>query len=314
MRSFLRTNYSVRLNKSIERKLIFDALSQLEDKLPLAKHHYVGLGALWFMDFILAARQLRTRSMTSYELDYEDAERARTNLPMNGIRIINGDIEQAPVELRLSTRRSIAWLDFDGYASPDLLAAVQRFASTQSVGSILIVTMQAAVKRGVVAAKREEWCRNLFGDAMPATTTKDYFDNQDLRNYPTNLCEMLMEFVTEEVRSSGSGREFVPMFSFAYRDGVAMSTVGGVVVRTKDRSGLLSSQAFKLPYVGSAVHVLDVPLLTFREKALLDAVLPARAIGVRRARRLGVRLAADQLSSYCTWFREYPLFAQVHAR
>src|SRR5262249_18751827 len=88
MPSFERVDYSIRTNKNIERKLVFDRLRTLDAALHFSTYRYMGLGSMWFVDFVLAHRALRINELWS--LEESNADRAEFNKPYDCIRIIPG--------------------------------------------------------------------------------------------------------------------------------------------------------------------------------------------------------------------------------
>ncbi len=90
MASFESVNYTIRPNKNIERKLVFEALRVLRSSIPLNGYRYVGLGSLWFVDFILAHRYLSINNMVCIEYETE-AERVEFNRPYDCIEVLRGN-------------------------------------------------------------------------------------------------------------------------------------------------------------------------------------------------------------------------------
>ena len=88
--SFDVVNYSLRPNKNIERKLIFESLRMMDNIFDFSSYRYVGMGSLWFVDFILAHKMLHINNMVSIEMpEYE--KRVEFNKPYNCINIEPGD-------------------------------------------------------------------------------------------------------------------------------------------------------------------------------------------------------------------------------
>jgi hypothetical protein len=181
-------------------------------------------------------------------------------------------------------------------------------------GSIIVVTVAARKPPHSAPVPREQWLRERFLNAVPATLPAKFFETESLSEYPSHLVRLLNETIHESVRVAVGRRAYRPLFSFAYRDGQAMATAGGIVVNKRDSARVDRSSALRMRGVGSDVTVLDVPLLTVREKAALDHLMPTRAVSERRARRGGVHLPADALASYARWYREYPIFAEIELR
>src|SRR5687768_3690430 len=87
--SYSRLDYRLRINKHIERRLVFDVLKDATNRIGLASHRYVGLGALWFGDFRLAHRRLGIDEMISFEFASE-APRSNFNRPYRSITVKEG--------------------------------------------------------------------------------------------------------------------------------------------------------------------------------------------------------------------------------
>jgi hypothetical protein len=314
MQSFLRTNYAVRLNKGIERKLIFRALSSLRDEFAIEKYWYLGMGAMWFMDFVLADRQLGIKRMISFELKPEDAKRARTNIPLSVIEVRSGPASTSLNKIPLDKERVVCWLDFDNPVNDEIVDTVNEAAAKMRSGSVLIITVAGTKPRSNSVKPRDVQAREWFGYAVPPDLPAGYFDDDDLRKYPSSLAGLWHETIRETVRNAAGNRKYYPLFGFVYQDGQRMVTVGGMIANDKDTLRVKRSEVNNHSYVGAHITVLEAPLLTAREKAALDKLLPSPRIGERRARRAGLRLSSGALASYAKWFREYPIFAEVDIR
>jgi hypothetical protein len=57
-RSFDRIDYSIRTNKSVQRKLIVEFLERMRKRFDLDEYSYVGMGSMWYADFILFHKRL----------------------------------------------------------------------------------------------------------------------------------------------------------------------------------------------------------------------------------------------------------------
>ena len=86
MASFDVVNYTIRPNKNIERKLVFESLRELSTPLGLGDYRYIGLGSPWFIDFLLAHRYLLIRDMICIEFE-EHAPRMEFNKPYDCIAV-----------------------------------------------------------------------------------------------------------------------------------------------------------------------------------------------------------------------------------
>src|SRR5687767_4324881 len=109
MRSFNKLNYAIRPKKHIERALVFSALQTLEPYLPVSKYRYVGMGSMWFKDFILAHRSLDIQTLLSMEEDAQDAKRAEYNKPFGCIEVRDGHSSVLLSQIDLASQRAVVW-------------------------------------------------------------------------------------------------------------------------------------------------------------------------------------------------------------
>src|SRR5713226_5987155 len=94
-----RLNYSLRPNKNVERKLMAGVLRALMPEIPIGESRYIGMGSLWFVDFVLFHRVLGITDMVSVERDLVD--RARFNQPYDCVVVREGDIGAVLTQLAI---------------------------------------------------------------------------------------------------------------------------------------------------------------------------------------------------------------------
>src|SRR4051812_29461662 len=113
MSSFHTVNFAVRPNKSVERKLVFEALRALDPPFSFKRFRYLGLGGIWFTDFVLAHRTLRIDHFHSVQEHSSKAERARFNRPFATVEVSEGKSTNVLPTLSLNSQRAIVWMDYD---------------------------------------------------------------------------------------------------------------------------------------------------------------------------------------------------------
>ena len=106
-------NFVIRPNKTVERKIVFDTLSYLAPVYNFASYRYIGFGALWFVDFVLAHKILSVEDMISIEKDEYVASRANFNKPYACVQVKHGDSEIVLPRLQLEEKQLLVWLDYD---------------------------------------------------------------------------------------------------------------------------------------------------------------------------------------------------------
>lgn len=323
--SFHRVNYSIRTNKHIERRLVFDRLRRMEAAFAMSSYRYIGLGSMWFVDFVLAHRVLGIANMLSIECE-EEVSRAEFNKPYDCIEIKHGMVSTVldrmnPVDWSVP---SVAWLDYDGRFDEDVRTDCERYLRKAPTGSVIIVSVNAHRNsyRPGVGAEREpsvKTLRELLGDAVPTDAGLRKSD-VSLNEFPALLSKSLLNYMSGVVR--GSGREtgqmpdhFVPLFDLCHEDNAPMVTVGGIVASWKQLTTL--EGLFKLDvehlFSGDAAvrEVIDLIPITLKEKMALDRLLPCDANEfVHRINTSGIKVTQGQAEKYRHFYTRFPVFTE----
>ena len=322
-----RINYSIRTNKNIERKLVFDLLKAVDPVFGFRDYRYIGFGSMWFVDFILAHRFLGISDMWSLEQSAFD--RAEFNKPFQCIRVLEG-YSTPLIEGMLDSdwqKRAVAWLDYTGRFDDDVVQDCRRFLSRAAVGSVLIVTVNASRRSyvakapGGVSISSVETLRRLLGDSVGDPGLSGERQDVGELEFPGLLSKSLVNFMTSVVRSSGRSSEdlpdrFVPLFEMHHEDQARMTTVGGIVTSWRHVAPLeaaLKSSATEL-YAGNARlrQTLDLKPITMKEKIVLDRLLPENLDQfVAAALAAGIKLSADQIEKYRPLYSHFPMFAET---
>ena len=106
-------NFAIRPNKAVERKLVFETLSALTEVYAFSECRYIGFGAMWFIDFVLAHRRLSITDMVSIERNDYLASRALYNRPYACVSVEVGESDGVLPRMPLEERRLLVWLDYD---------------------------------------------------------------------------------------------------------------------------------------------------------------------------------------------------------
>jgi hypothetical protein len=311
MASFESVNYAIRPNKNIERKLIFEALRLLDGSIPLRGYRYVGLGSLWFVDFILAHRYLSISDMVCIEYE-TNAERVEFNRPYECIEVRRGITTDVLPSIDLESQPSLIWLDYDTGSEGPILQDIELIASSAKVGTITLVTVNALRDRlpeldaDGRKLEKEAALRLTFGSLVPATLPHGALTRD---GYPILLAQMLLAHMDNCIHRSGHGNKFLPIFNFYYRDGAPMVTVGGIIVDGLHEHNYLKSGVDVLSWVTSGEQItIQAPPLTVKEKFTFDRLLP-RA-NSPTAVELGFPLSEEHIAAYHRYYRHYPLFGE----
>ena len=315
-------NYAIRPNKTVERKLVFECLTALSPRYDFSAYRYIGLGAVWFVDFVLAHKYLSIGDMISIEKDEYLASRAAFNRPYACVRVEPGESDTVLPRLPLEERPLLVWLDYtaslDGPVLKDLATLCQR----AKTGSVLIVTINAhknslpkqdAEERPF--ASDEERLRYFADDLIPQTLPKGAMQTS---KYPGFLATLLFQHMRRQVRTAGREDErIVPIFNIAYSDNAPMVTVGAAIADETLAAETAALLEIRNRNAGVRMSESDqlnigVPPLTLKEKATLDQLMPCDpAPTEQQVSQLGFRLRPSEIGAYHRFYRYYPMFGEV---
>nr|WP_143278515.1 O-methyltransferase [Blastococcus haudaquaticus] len=267
---------------------------------------YVGFGAHHFVDFTLIHRALGVDKMVSIESSASIFKRSEFNKPFNSIELLRGQSWERlnDVDLKIP---SIVWLDYTHKLDRKMLGDIDDVALRASSPTVLIVTVNAQQdETGATATGRLKALAERIGpEAVPIGTRE-----ADLTGWSN--AAVARRIVDERIKATVAGRgddlRYRQLFNFEYRDGARMLTVGGLLFSSDladavDACKWEASSCFS-PTV-DAIRI-ELPVLTARELAFLDAELPN---GTARSRPPG--LTADEVETYRRFYRYYPRYALV---
>lgn len=314
MASFNVINYSLRVNKNVERKLIFDAFLKLQNALEVGRYRYIGLGSIWFVDFIIAHKVLNVDEMISMEQDAEGVARARFNRPFRNIVIEHGESSNIIPKVHWDSGPVIAWLDYDrSLARSSALQDIGLLCSRASSRSIVAVTVNADIRQlePYITSNQDALKRIkevLENDAVSesdklavieeaAKSAGESVQQQRLAaiesiagdllplelplsalnrsSFPQLVARILLNQFHHSMVESGRTQSFYPLFNFYYQDNAPMVTVGGVIVDETDVWKIEESNIIGNDHIrGEEQVTIRLPLLTVKEKLALDRLLP----------------------------------------
>lgn len=319
--SFKRIHYGLRPAKNVERKLIMECLRGLELEFPIEDYRYIGLGSIYFVDFVLAHRVLRIKSMLSIEKDRRDAARAAFNVPYDNLVVESGETTFVLPEIDLGSGPAIVWLDYDSDLRGPVLEDMTISAERLLAGSVFAVTVNAVANQlrqplpppAQGNRDRVEVLAELTDRAVESISR----EATEKAGFPKFLGEFLFDRFDSLVRrASGGMRWFEPVFSFSYADGAEMITIGGMIVdqaATEKLERCRISERFEFA-TGRAQYRIDLPILTLREKAELDRmILLSPRPSVQDVEARGLPLDQEELEGYWRFNRQYPSFGEYVA-
>ncbi len=318
MSSSDKINYLLRPNKSVERRLFVELLQRLAVRFPVSEYRYIGLGSMWFVDFILFHRVLGLTDLISIEEHSPD--RAEFNRPFACIEVVKGRTTRTLPLLNLDAKRCVMWLDYDtgpeGPAREDIQIVCERVPS----GSIVLVTLNAHRDRLKFRDPSED--RELSrGEALQHyfanLTARPIADRElSIQGYPRLLAQLLLRHIRHCLRAAGRDEKALPLVNFSYNDGAPMISVGVMIANATDRDELARCAIDELDFRGvegeDDQYEIKVPHLTAKEKLYLDRLLPFEGVFSASVFRDEHKfsLSQEQLNAYRRFYRYYPVFGE----
>lgn len=312
-------NYALRQNKSIERSLVFDGARTMMDKLGLSDFVYVGLGSVWFADFHLAHRHLRTQTMVSIEADPVTYARAVFNRPYRTVNVRPG-LSSAVIpgllkEPEFQGRPWMVWLDYDQSVGDSELVELADLVGSLPPDSFLLTTFSATAGRYGKPVSRPQRLRDLFGPAAPAPLQDgqdDYINLYRDEALAALLAECMENHLLSKALQKGRPGGYTPAFRLTYRDGTPMVTVGGFLpspARQADAAAVVAD----VEWGCLLSETIDTPLLTPKESMTLQEQLPVAAGPLTRAQvqALGFDLEEAAITAFQQHYLRFPTFSQL---
>ncbi len=316
MASFDNVNYSLRPSKSIQRQIVFDGIGALKSLLGLSNAVYIGFGSIWFIDFVMAHKLLDINDMISMESDEVGYRRAVYNKPYATIDVRAGRSSCVLTELFgdliLSVRPWVIWLDYDQPLVEELTDDIRLVIERAPTNTVFLITFDGKDNRANYGRPKDRVAllRALLGDdIVPDGLCLEQCEGDQLRE---TLADLTINFMKSMAVQSARKGGFVPAFRMIYEDSSPMVTIGGILPSLKqssDAERVISTETWKCRFQNCRIVA---PLLTIREAATLQSLLPRSDPLTRQIiREHGFDLEEPQIESFEKYYREYPTFAQI---
>lgn len=326
MASFEKINYILRPRKQIERKILIEILGKIDE---INKYRYVGMGSTHFYDFILLHKALGISDMISLERS-RNSQRAKFNKPYDFIKVEDMNSTEF-LERRAPQAKTILWLDYDSplfrHGEPsslnsEILSDIEIVTSKAKAPTFLVISTQVNELRTL--AKQKHFI-DLAGSYLPygfkseqrLKSDPSQFDSE----FPLLAQQVLLNVITEHQKYRDV--KFIKLFSFVYEDGARMLSVGGVFDAEEkcDHYYNLFSEDDYVATGNDEIQAIDVPILTYKEKAYLDSQIRKIAKEIedlgpeevdKYMTKLAFKLANNrELCDYLRFYRYYPQYYEA---
>lgn len=265
-RSFEFVNYMLRPKKQIERKVIIDILQELNNVIDITNYKYIGFGSIYYYDFILFHKFLKMDDLLSID-DKSTKKRFEFNMPYDFISLEN----------KISTdflngfdwiehKNAVLWLDYDSKLDDVVLSDLEIIAKNCNKKDILIITLNASCARNRYRRKED---REQFYSDFGTYVSSGYEDRENFT--PQKLSKLLQNVIMNYLAAMCELRDikFYKLFSFGYRDGSPMFTLGGIF----DEKNELCIREWTNEFIctDEEIKYINVPILTYYEKFYIDS-------------------------------------------
>lgn len=280
-------NYSTRVAKSIERKMIRDALLRLYSFSHTSKYQYVGFGSKYFTDFILFHKHLHINSMISIESDTGGRLKYEFNKPFNCIQMCFGTSNDVLPTLNFD-KKTILWLDYDGLLNDSCMSDIYYFVTKATSGSVLVISYNSrpyknselAKEMPEVSAKarqKEKFLSQLDKKYIPFDESFDGLGRWDAHSKLLRKTVLIcIDIALNMINSSLPEQDkvsFSQIFNFNYKDGVEMSTLGFVFYKQAEKHNLTACKFDEIEYcrADDDFFEIKVPNFTLKEvKSIIE--------------------------------------------
>jgi hypothetical protein len=314
-RSFEVINYSLRPNKSVERKLIARVLNAIgkSPRFDWRDYRYLGLGSMWFVDFIMMHKNIGITDLVTIEREESRAKRTSFNAPYSCVEVKLGLSTKVIRELAWD-KRTIAWLDYDDQLRAYMFDDLNQIVTKGTSGDVVMLSVNAeAAQLNIIEDKvlvdPMTVLKGLVGATyIPTDAEKRLSKNQ----FPALVGEIMFNFIKSSVLSTSRELDFFPLFNFSYSDGAKMVTYGGMIVDASDKAilkGLSLDSQFKF-VAHHGQFEIQVPQLTLKEKLELDRRMPCA--DAPKPEDLPFELRPTEIEAYRSFYQDYPLFAEFY--
>lgn len=331
-----RINYSLRLAKNIERKMLCETFRCLSEFRLVETYKYIGFGSYYFVDFALFHKALNICSMLSIEkgaMNKDLLPRFESNRPYKCIDLRPGQSSEILPQLNWN-EHSIVWLDYDGDLIPSVLADIKTFCTKATTESILVITVKADPGNDLEEDDDGNKLDRLTRLKLTIGEGKIPFQipvvvdgqkkmvpvaNKHLDSWGT--ARVFREIINNEIIDTLENRngvlreemkvQYKQLFNFHYSDNTKMLTVGGIIYSQEQEPKVNKCSFERFPFIrfDENPYKIEVPYLTYRELRKLDSELPTNDIDSLKAVLPGV--PEKDIKNYLDVYRYFPTFAEA---
>lgn len=315
-------NYAIRPCKSVERKMMCEMISKLNAFQRVDEYRYIGMGAKYFVDFILLHKEFGINKMYSLEISSDENSKMRFdfNKPYDCIQMKHGsagDILSSAV-FPWKDERNIIWLDYDGGITGKQISDVGTCFGKIESGSLVFVSFNIdfgdKFKKASPDGKLEIFSERIGNDDLVKRLKPVDVSGKNIENTIRRLFNMAIENKLLErnyiIKSENKKLIYEQIAFFKYADSKAqMLTIGWVVYSKEDKEKFeqCSFESLEFYRSGDEFYDISVPNLTYKEVSLLNRHMPNATYPLEGAEFF----EKDEVEKYKKIYRYYPATFEV---
>lgn len=325
--SFQKIHYVLRPRKQIERKIIIELIQDTARKLNLdiSNYSYLGLGSIYYYDFILFHKFLNISDMTSLD-DENCPNRFEFNKPFDFITFENlSTTDYLPFHPLNPEKNTIIWFDYDSnliWYSPkpkkfrfsaDIFDDISVVTKKSRQYDFFLVTVGCPIPKDIF---KSTTTKDTFITNFKHLLSKKYHRTKNIseKNFPYIIQNVILNLIKNS--EIGNSHKFRKLFSFYYHDTTPMYTLGGIFQLNQLTKKSLNNKFFLLDE--DKITYINTPLLTYKEKLHLDQRIKFIYNGIQNksddeveeliTTNLGFELNCIDAKSYLEYYRYYPQY------
>ncbi|HXQ33998.1 MAG TPA: O-methyltransferase [Anaerolineales bacterium] len=320
MASFDKINYLLRPSKQVERKLLIEALQKLSrGGYFIQDYTYLGLGSIYYADFILFHKYLSINNMICVEKE-DIPKRMGFNKPYEFITLKMSPVSDIIPTLNRESPYFI-WLDYDSALDRNKLDDIRSCIRIMSPGSVFLVTLAADpvqlndllsyedTKDIDESQKQLKKC-GILSDLIGAHLGRQVnVGDITRRKLPLTYATAVRNYINTCLDTRPETR-FYQLFNFVYADNMQMMSFGGIIDNDNSSAKIDKSGVYELDFItlDAKPIVISAPPLTIREKSWLEKHM---VMNPNPPLELEFEIEKDFIDVFLKYYRHYPVYYET---
>jgi len=346
--------YHLKTNKAIDRFLLLELLKNISD---YSQYEYIGFGGPYLEDFKLFQHYYPEISLTSIEKDKDIYKRQRFHKISSKIKLIRRDVDCFFEKIYSARKRAIVWLDYTDLSEenftnfqnvlqkvplgsivkfttkaelPDktfydfgdeLLDSVRQSSRENQWPEGILSQVELLVKDSLVTRRAEVKIRKALNGLVDSELDFASMDKE-------GFCKLLVSAINTAAQKALCGyshKHFQILHTCYYTDMTLMLSATGICFDPEQRDEWLApfqNYKFLFDETKNDIQKIDVPILSIKERLLLEEYLPCK---YKKSEDIGRFLASilsyplgksktrnqTQLALYNDLRNYYPVFLKI---